>query len=141
MESINKGNLQSLDLNQWNTLMDSMKDFDFQTLGLQANQWQELAFSFSQYISQQSVDSGSVSSSSLMQSPVAHANSSYTTSTPQSSLHGSRTSYNSSASFSGGSNHSLSIPGIKITPVSRTVPGRPHLDEEDEEDFDWESIM
>lgn len=120
--------------------MESMKDFDFQTLGLDANQWQELAFSFSQYISQQSVDSGSTSSSSLLQSPNQQSPS-YCTSTPQSSLHGSRASYNSSASFSGGSNHSQSIPGIKITPVSRTVQGGVHLDDDDEEDFDWESIM
>lgn len=140
MDSINKGNLQSLNLNQWNNLMESMKDFDFQTMGLDANHWQELAFSFSQYISQQNIDTGSTSSSSLLQSPV-HGSPSYTTSTPQSSLHTSRTSYNSSASYSGGSNHSHSIPGIKITPVSRTVQGGQQLDDEDEEDFDWESIM
>jgi hypothetical protein len=146
MESINKGNLQNINLGQWQNLMDSMKDIDFQNIGLDASQWQELAYSFSQYLSQQNlVESGPMQSSQgfgLMPSPSTPAHQSspaYSSTTPQSSLQGSNTSYNSSASYSAGSSHS--IPGIKVTPVSRSVQGGVHLDEEDEEDFDWESIM
>lgn len=146
LESMNKGNLQNIDLGQWQNLMDSMKDIDFTNVGLDANQWQELAYSFSQYLSQQNLlESGQLPSSQgfgLMQSPntpVQQSSSAYSSSTPQSSLHGSHTSYNSSAGYSAGSNHS--VPGIKVTPVTQAVQGGTQLDDEEEEDFDWESIM
>ncbi|XP_031557251.1 forkhead box protein J3-like [Actinia tenebrosa] len=146
LESMNKGNIQNIDLGHWQNLMESMKDIDFTNIGLDASQWQELAYSFSQYLSQQNLlGSGEMQSSQgfgLMQSPnipVQQSSSTYSSSTPQSSLHGSHTSYNSSAGFSAGSNHS--IPGIKVTPVSQSVQGGTQLDDEEEEDFDWESIM
>ena len=145
LESMNKGNLQNIDLGQWQNLMDSMKDIDFTNIGLDASQWQELAYSFSQYLNQQNLlESGHMQASQgfgLMESPgtpVQQSGSGYSSSTPQSSLHGSHTSYDSSAGFSGSNQ---SIPGIKVTSVSNSVQGGAPLDEEEEEDFDWESIM
>lgn len=68
-------------------------------------------------------------------------------------LQGSQQSYSSSASYSGSSVHS--IPGIKVTSINQPTQmaqtinhptmvqarGATGMDEEDEEEFDWDSLL
>lgn len=153
LESMNTGNIQNINLSQFQILMDSMKDTDFQSVGLDPNQWQELAFSFNQYLQQQGflpTSSGGMSSlhtSLTSGSSVAGMNSppnSLLASDPQFSppLQDSQHSYNSSASYSGSSVQS--IPGIRVTQVKQetVAPTMQHgIFDDDVDDFDWDSIM
>lgn len=139
LESMNTGNWQNFDISQWQSLMESMKDIELQNLGLDTHQWQELAFSFSQYLQSQGImrDNGSPGGASLG----SHSNSLQVNS-PQysngsSPLQGSHTSYCSSSSY--GSTHS--VPNIRVTPAMPHRP-QPNLEEDEEEEtFDWDSIM
>ena len=150
LESMNTGNLQNVDLAQFQMLMDSMKAVDFHTAGMDPNQWHELAFSFSQYLQQQGMLQGSTGPPSLHTSLTSTSSLGSANSPPNSaqqlagpsSLHNSQQSYHSSASFSGGSVHS--IPGITVTHVKSdaappTMP--PSILDDDVDDFDWDSIM
>ena len=140
LESMNTGNWQNFDISQWQSLMESMKDIDLHNLGLDNQQWQELAFSFSQYLQSQGLmrDNGSPVGANLS----SHSNNRFSMNSPHysngsSPLQGSHTSYCSNSSY--GSAHS--VPSIRVTPV---MPHRPQPnidDDEEEETFDWDSIM
>ena len=145
LESMNTGNWQNFDISQWQSLMESMKDIDVQNMGLDSQQWQELAFSFSQYLQSQGVmrDNGSpMGTASNLSSP---SSSSLQVNSPHysngaSPLQGSHTSYGSNSSY--GSTHS--VPNIRVIPAMPQPTQRPPQnmdDDEEEETFDWDSIM
>ncbi|XP_068752814.1 forkhead box protein J3-like [Montipora capricornis] len=163
LESLNTGSFQNVDLSTWQMFMDSMKGADLQNMGVDQNQWQDFAFSFSQYLHQngllpdttppmRGVSPSSSSGSSMMGSSPGMLQ----VSNPQfvshnSPLQCSQQSYSSSASYSGSSVHS--IPGIKVTtmdqptmvqtmnqvPMVQSRPGK--IDEDDDDEFDWESLL
>lgn len=160
LDSLNTGSFQNFDLNTWQVLMDSMKTADLQNMGVDQNQWQDFAFSFSQYLHQQGV----LPDTNLVHgiSPTSSNNSSIMGSSqgmlqinnPQyqsggSPLQGSQHSYSSSASYSGSSVHS--IPGIKVTshPTMVETLNQPTMaqtrpvaiDDDDDEEFDWDSLL
>lgn len=164
LESLNTRSFQNFDLGTWQVLMDSMKSADLQNMGVDQNQWQDFAFSFSQYLHQQGfipeansargISPSSSSSSNMMGSPQGMLQ----VSNPQftsggSPLQGSQHSYSSSASFSGSSQHS--IPGIKVTSINNQPAvgqtGNQHtmvgtrapalMDDDDDEEFDWDSLL
>ncbi|CAH3018267.1 unnamed protein product, partial [Porites evermanni] len=159
-DSLNTRSFQNFDLNTWQVLMDSMKTADLQNMGVDQNQWQDFAFSFSQYLHQQGV----LPDTNLVHgiSPTSSNNSSIMGSSqgmlqinnPQyqsggSPLQGSQHSYSSSASYSGSSVHS--IPGIKVTshPTMVETLNQPTMaqtrpvaiDDDDDEEFDWDSLL
>lgn len=164
LESLNTRSFQNFDLGTWQVLMESMKSADLQNMGVDQNQWQDFAFSFSQYLHQQGfipdsnsmrgISPSSSNSSNMMGSPQGMLQ----VSNPQftsggSPLQGSQHSYSSSASFSGSSQHS--IPGIKVTSINNqpTVgqTGNQHtmigtrapalMDDDEDEEFDWDSLL
>ncbi|XP_073250666.1 forkhead box protein J3-like isoform X1 [Porites lutea] len=160
LDSLNTRSFQNFDLNTWQVLMDSMKTADLQNMGVDQNQWQDFAFSFSQYLHQQGV----LPDTNLVHgiSPTSSNNSSIMGSSqgmlqinnPQyqsggSPLQGSQHSYSSSASYSGSSVHS--IPGIKVTshPTMVETLNQPTMaqtrpvaiDDDDDEEFDWDSLL
>ena len=164
LESLNTGSFQNFDLGTWQVFMDSMKTADLQNMGVDQNQWQDFAFSFSQYLHQQGVlpdanpvrgiSPSSSNNSNMMGSPQGMLQ----VSNPQftaggSPLQGSQHSYSSSASYSSSSQHS--IPGIKVTSIINNQPtmgqtGNQHtmigtrgpaaMDDDDDE-FDWDSLL
>lgn len=162
LESLNTGSFENFDLNTWQVFMNSMKSADLANMGVDQNQWQDFAFSFSQYLHQQGVlpdtspvrglSPSSSNSSNILGSPQGMLQ----VSNPQfssggSPLQGSQHSYSSSASYSGSSVHS--IPGIKVTSINHPsmvqpmnqptmVPSRPGgMDDDDDEEFDWDSLL
>nr|BAQ19122.1 forkhead box J3 protein [Acropora digitifera] len=163
VESINTGSLQNFDLSTWQMFMDSMKSADLQNIGVDQNQLQDFAFSFSQYLHQQ----GIIPDANLSMQGVSPSSSSGSNmmgsspgmlqvSNPQfashgSPLQGSQQSYSSSASYSGSSVHS--IPGIKVTTMDQRSMVQPMnhgsmvqsrsvgIDDDDDEEFDWESLL
>lgn len=163
LESINTGSLQNFDLSTWQMFMDSMKSADLQNIGVDQNQLQDFAFSFSQYLHQQ----GIIPDANLSMQGVSPSSSSGSNmmgsspgmlqvSNPQfashgSPLQGSQQSYSSSASYSGSSVHS--IPGIKVTTMDQRSMVQPMnhgsmvqsrsvgIDDDDDEEFDWESLL
>ena len=162
LESLNTGSFQNFDLSTWQGFMDSMKTADLQNMGLDQNQWQDFAFSFSQYLHQQGilpdanpavrgVSPSSSNNSNIMGSPQGILQvSNHQFASSGSPLQGSQQSYSSSASYSGSSVHS--IPGIKVTSVNQPtmvpmnqptmVGGRAGgMDEDDDEEFDWDSLL
>ena len=165
LESLSTGSFQNFDLGTWQVFMESMKSADLQTIGVDQNQWQDFAFSFSQYLHQQGVipesnpsarriSPSSSNNSNIMGSSQGLLQVSNPQFTPSGSpLQGSQQSYSSSASYSGSSVHS--IPGIKVTSINQPTQmpqtinqprmvqtrGAPGMDEEDEEEFDWDSLL
>lgn len=161
LESLNTGSFQNFDLSTWQVFMDSMKTADLQNMGVDQNQWQDFAFSFSQYLHQQGVlpdaspvvqgiSPSSSNNSNIMsgsQGMLQVSNPHYQS--VSSPLQGSQHSYSSSASYSGSSVHS--IPGIKVTSHPTMVGSmnqpsmvqtRPSgMDDDDDEEFDWDSLL
>ena len=155
LESLSTGSFQNFDLGTWQVFMESMKSADLQNIGLDQNQWQDFAFSFSQYLHQQGVIpeanptprrvSPSLSNSSNI---MGNSQGLLQVSNPQftpggSPLQGSQQSFSSSASCSGSSVHS--IPGIKVTSINQPAMvqtrGVTGMDDDDDEEFDWDSLL
>ena len=164
LESLSTGSFQNFDLGTWQVFMESMKSADLQNMGVDQNQWQDFAFSFSQYLHQQGVipevnpsarriSPSSSNNSNIMGNSQGLLQVSNPQFTPGSSpLQGSQQSYSSSASYSGSSVHS--IPGIKVTSINQPTMaqtinqptmgharGTAGMDDEDEEEFDWDSLL
>ena len=164
LESLNTRSFQNFDLSTWQVFMDSMKTADLQNMGVDQNLWQDFAFSFSQYLHQHGIlpdanpavrgaSPSSSNNSNMMGSPQGMLH----VSNPHfaqggSSLHGSQRSYSSSGSYSGSSSMH-SIPGIQVTSVPQPTmvqtmnqptmvqTRQTGMEEDDDEEFDWDSLL
>lgn len=152
LESMNSGDWHNLDWGQMQSVMESMQGLDASSFGVDPMQWQELTQSFNQLLNSQGVhrniptSNRSFSSNSSLSS---HSGSSFTQGnylniSPGSRPHLSTGSFVSSSSVgtSGGSYHSAtSVPGIRVTPPNYNMSQRNFIDDEEEDEFDWSSIM
>lgn len=156
LESMNSGNWQEVDWGQMQSVMENMQGLDASSFGVDPVQWQELTQSFNQLLNAQRLPQGfnfSTSNRSFSSNSTGSLSSHSTNSYPGSNFinpvstsaaHLSQANFMGSDSpgTSAGSYHSAgNVPGIRVTPPNYN-PRRNVIDEEEEEDeFDWASIM
>lgn len=151
---MNSGNWRNVDWGQMQSVMENMQGLDASSFGVDPAQWQELTQSFNQLLNAQSIQRNFFSTSnqsySSNSSLSSHSGSSFSgqnfmSPSPGTAPHLSATSFVGSTSpgTSAGSYHSSgSVPGIRVTPPNYNIPRRNMIDEEEEEDeFDWSTIM
>lgn len=150
---MNSGNWQNVDWGQMQSVMENMQGLDASSFGVDPVQWQELTQSFNQLLNAQgfqrnffSTSNQSYSSnSSSSHSGNNFSGRSFLNLSPGSGGHLSAGSFVGSGSpgTSAGSYRSIgSVPGIRVTPPNYNIPRRNVIDEEEEEDeFDWSTIM
>ena len=158
LESVNSGNWQNVDWGQMQSVMENMQGLDASSFGVDPAQWQELTQSFNQLLNAQGIQRNLFStsnqsfSSNSTGSLSSHSGNGYTGQnfmnlSPGSASHLSAGSFVGSGSpgTSAGSYHSTgSVPGIRVTPPNYNtgIPRRNVIEEEEEEDeFDWSTIM
>ena len=155
LESMNSGNWQNVDWGQMQSVMENMQGLDASSFGVDPVQWQELTQSFNQLLNAQGIQrnfnfntsnqSYSSNSSLSSRSGNSYTGQNFINLSPGTAAHLSAGSYVGSGSpgTSTGSYHSTgSVPGIRVTPPNYNIPRSHVIEEEDEEDeFDWSTIM
>ena len=155
LESMNSGNWRNVDWGQMQSVMENMQGLDASSFGVDPAQWQELTQSFNQLLNAQGIQrnfnfntsnqSFSSNSSLSSRSGNSYTGQNFMNLSPGTAAHLSAGSYVGSGSpgTSTGSYHSTgSVPGIRVTPPNYNIPRRHVIEEEDEEDdFDWSTIM
>jgi hypothetical protein len=157
LESMNSGNWQNVDWGQMQSVMENMQGLDASSFGVDPVQWQELTQSFNQLLNAQGIQrnfnfntSNQSFSSNSSLGTGSHSGNSYSRQnfmnlSPGSGAHLSAGSFVGSGSpgTSAGSFRSTgSVPGIRVTPPNYNIPRRNVIEEDEEEDdFDWSTIM
>ena len=157
LESMNSGNWDNVDWVHMQSVMENMQGMNASSFGIDPLQWQELTQSFNQILNSQSIPrkfmpnaDGSLSSNSsstLSSNPSggyqAHSFGNISQGSGPALSVGSFVSSASPGTSAGSYHSAANIPGIQVTPPPGYRVPRPNIveEEEDEDEFDWSSIM